>query len=65
MYYLQNYKQNTRKTRANLSHREKYLFDSNKFCLNQTYFILDIRSNKCLFDLNILFVCLNLFDFSI
>ena len=46
-------------------HREKYLFDSNIFCLNQTYFIFDIRSNKCLFDLNTLFVCLNLLDLNI
>ena len=40
------------------SHREKYLFDSNKFSLSQTYFIFDVRSKKWLSDLNILFDCL-------
>ena len=41
------------------------MYTENNIFLNQMYFIFDIRPNKCLFDLNILFVCLHLFDLNV
>ena len=42
--------------------REKYLFDSNKYCLNQTYFFFAIydQTNICLIKIYYFFVLIYL-----